>query len=372
MADMFPNPRNSAFAPQSRMQSFNRRALDQKYQGMDNARTGLAARNARVYDNFGRPPGDDMGGSRLNFGQIDDAVADRQRQVGRNFMSSRDRRMVDAPIVGEPINGRSVFGEQPGSTPAREAISNAQHNLNQKSFTRQFNAAHGIGPAPAPAPRDTLNDYASIEKDKRIIGNARKYGLDANAPAVAMALDRFAKRGAPQAAADAAQAEEAGHAKTIKTAMIEHHVSHAAKLAEAGKHEEAAKYLSGVMKMLTQPKAGPAAAPAPAVDAVEGVLQRGMRGGQVVPPKQGRSLQDAMRGVSVNSPLNLNDFNGAIPAPITDPAELLAAREDSDKQLFADRERLRQDNAAARRRGFDGYRLASASRKAEYFRRFGS
>lgn len=235
------HPRLAQFRQQDRMQDFSRRSLDAKYAGMETARNNVVSRNQRVRESMGQQPGSDQGGSRMNYGQIDDAVANHNRQVGRNWMSASDRRQISAPQLGEAINGRGVNGSQPGSQFIPQASPDARNSLR---FTQ------GLGRKVDDALASRLRDRADIRRDDKILSNARKYKLGEDIPAVGRALASNDKRGEPLRDAKEAKATEKTNRQLndamvsqLLTAQMEHHISHAKTLSPL----EAAKYLEGAI-----------------------------------------------------------------------------------------------------------------------------
>ena len=241
---------------------------------MDAARDDLAGRNERVFESMDRRPGADTGAS-YQQSILSGMTAAHNQQVDRNWMSERDRRMVGLsappavnPAIGpfgttdykgggnsvgmfsvppEPINPRSVNGNGGGAPVDQERLAIAKANLAAKQAAR--GGAGGVDSLPT---RNSLNNYATVEKDKRILGNARRYGLDASVPAVSEALGRMEQRARPAKEAAAADAAHNARINQLHDAMMQSHIAHAGTLKPA----EAANYLRGVIEQLNNSRAG--------------------------------------------------------------------------------------------------------------------
>lgn len=175
----------------------------------------------KVYGKFGQNQNATPFDIAANNQLIDNAVAANQQQVGRNFMSARDKAMISRPMGGQqekrsgygdtnPINGRGIegfipSGNMPDLNEIRGGIDGRYYEGNQYlvgpnrfgrppavtvgrtpsgsiSLTgqREMNSPGGI--------TDQSRAAANQRRDARIIGNQIKYGLSPDTPAVARAL----------------------------------------------------------------------------------------------------------------------------------------------------------------------------------------
>jgi len=163
-------------------------------------------------------------------GIIDNAVAANQQQVGRNFMSARDKAMISRPMGGQqeqrsgygdtnPINGRGIegfipSGNMPDRNQIRGGIEEKYNEFNEYSGgSNRFGrpAAIAVGRTPSGGisltgqremnspggMTDQSKSAAGQRRDDRILGNRLKYGLSPETPAVAGAMERSTMRNAP-------------------------------------------------------------------------------------------------------------------------------------------------------------------------------
>jgi hypothetical protein len=163
-------------------------------------------------------------------GIIDNAVAANQQQVGRNFMSARDKAMISRPMGGQqeqrsgygdtnPINGRGIEGFIPsGNMPDRNQIRGGIEGKYLEG-NQYFGSSNRFGRPPAitvgrtPSGGISLTGQSELNspggmtdqsraaagqrRDDRILGNRIKYGLSPETPAVAGAMERSTMRNAP-------------------------------------------------------------------------------------------------------------------------------------------------------------------------------
>jgi hypothetical protein len=208
------NPRNSQFAPQFRESAFNSRQMDLNSQMRNDAFMVGINQKRRL-----------RGEGQYDQGIINNAVAANQQQVGRNFMSARDKAMISRPMGGQqeqrsgygdtnPINGRGIEGFIPsGNMPDlvgyRQYDNGARYqgSPNRNGISPDIlvgrTATGGVslvGEADLNSPggiTDQSRAAASQRRDARIIGNQIKYGLSPETPAVAAATERSTMRNAP-------------------------------------------------------------------------------------------------------------------------------------------------------------------------------
>ena len=208
------NPRNAQFAPQFRESAFNSRQMDLNSQMRKDAFMVGINQKRRL-----------RGEGQYDQGIIDNAVAANQQQVGRNFMSARDKAMISRPMGGQqeqrsgygdtnPINGRGIEGFIPsGNMPDlrgyRQYDNGARYqgSPNRNGISPDIlvgrTATGGVslvGEADLNSPggiTDQSRAAASQRRDARIIGNQIKYGLSPETPAVAAATERSTMRNAP-------------------------------------------------------------------------------------------------------------------------------------------------------------------------------
>jgi hypothetical protein len=241
------NPRNAQFKPQFRESAFNSRQMDLNSQMRNDAFMAGINQKRKVYGKFGQDQNATPFEIAANNQLIDNAVAANQQQVGRNFMSARDKAMISRPMGGQqeqrsgygdtnPINGRGIEGFIPSGNMVKpqERINQATgrpqlfltrpnggrsnffegneyasedaagNEIPGKSTQVYRTPTGGIGlrgtydPAnPSNRMTDQSRASASQRRDARILGNRLKYGLSPETPAVAAAMERSTMRNAP-------------------------------------------------------------------------------------------------------------------------------------------------------------------------------
>lgn len=210
------NPRNAQFKPQFRESAFNSRQMDLNSQMRNDAFMAGINQKRKVYGKFGQDQNATPFDIAANNQLIDNAVAANQQQVGRNFMSARDKAMISRPMGGQqeqrsgygdtnPINGRGIEGFIPsGNMPDlrgyRQYDNGARYqgSPNRNGISPDIlvgrTATGGVslvGEADLNSPggiTDQSRAAANQRRDARVIGNQIKYGLSPDTPAVARAL----------------------------------------------------------------------------------------------------------------------------------------------------------------------------------------
>lgn len=199
------HPRNAQFKPQFRESAFNSRQMDLNSQMRNDAFMAGINQKRRL-----------RGEGQYDQGIIDNAVAANQQQVGRNFMSARDKAMISRPMGGQqeqrsgygdtnPINGRGIegfipSGNMPDRLTSRQYADGARYegNPNRDGISPDIlvgrTATGGVSLVGEPSLNspggitDQSRAAANQRRDSRIIGNQIKYGLSPGTPAVARAL----------------------------------------------------------------------------------------------------------------------------------------------------------------------------------------
>ena len=219
------NPRNAQFAPQFRESAFNSRQMDLNSQMRNDAFMAGINQKRKVYGKFGQDQNATPFDIAANNQLIDNAVAANQQQVGRNFMSARDKAMISRPMGGQqeqrsgygdtnPINGRGIegfipSGNMPDRLTSRQYADGARYqgNPNRNGISPDIlvgrTATGGVslvGERDLNSPggmTDQSRAAAGQRRDARILGNRLKYGLSPETPAVAAATERSTMRNAP-------------------------------------------------------------------------------------------------------------------------------------------------------------------------------